>query len=363
MHAAGLGELVAVSLTADVGAEVLYADESAILISTKAPESKLGSLAYVKNCFAVVGTVPRRRDLGRSLDPISRQLPGWSLRRTGKPYRLMFSEDGKLTGVPANSRTRLEAAVSKETGGRLLPRGGGDEYWTIARSALDEVLFCRRLARPKRPDPPKGALAPDVAQLVVNAIGRSRSSDVILDPFAGSGALIAARTQKPYQQAICSDLGYADGSARLQPQLARRAGVRKLSDDARELTSVPDESVDVVVTDPPWGEFDQHDSPPTALIGAALGSIRRVLRNNGRLAMLVARRMAGDVAELWTDSGFAIKWSYDLLINGHPATLLIGSPTATATGPKATAQARGSSDPRSPGSPVRPVRRDCGGAR
>lgn len=348
MHAAGLGELVAISLAADVGAEVLYADESAILINTGAPESKLGSLAYVKNCFAVIGSVPRRRDLAQSLDSVNRQLLGWSLPRTGKPYRLMFSENGKLASVPANSRSRLEAAISRATGGRLLPRGGGDEYWTITRGALDEVLFCRRLVRRKRPDPPKGALAPDVAQLIVNAVGRSRRTDVILDPFAGSGALIAARIARPYREAICSDVGYADGSAKLQPQLARRAGVRRLSDDARELTSISDDSVDVLVTDPPWGEFDQgsfdqHDLQPAELIGATLVAIHRVLRDNGRLAMLVARRLAGDVTKQWANSGFTIERSYDLLVNGHPATLLVGSPTtATARNPKATAQGPGS---------------------
>lgn len=329
MHAAGLGELVALSLRADVGAEVLYADESAVLISTRSPETKLGSLAYLKNCFVVIGSVPRRRDLAQAVDPVSRQLSGWQLRRTGKPYRLMFSENGKLTGVPANSRSRLETAVSRATGGRLLPRGGGDEYWTLSRSELDEVLFCRRMARPKRPDPPKGALASDVAQLIVNAVGPSKPSDVILDPFAGSGALVAARIDRPYREAICSDLGYADGSATLPPQLVRRAGVRRLTDDARELASIPDASVDVVVTDPPWGEFDQGGSSPTELIVAALGSIQRVLRANGKLAMLVARRLAGDVAAEWADAGFQIKKSYELLINGHPATLFVGSPIAT----------------------------------
>jgi len=331
MHAAGLGELVAMSLAADVNAQIVYADDSATMINTKAPESKLGSLSYVKNCFVVIGSVPRRRDLGQAVEPLSRQLPRWSLQRTGKPYRLMFSENGKLTGVPANGRSRLEAAVSKATGGRLLARGGGDEYWAIARSGLDEVLFCRRLARPKRAEPPKGALAPDVAQLIVNAIGRNRGSDVVLDPFAGSGALIAARISRPYREAICSDLGYADGSVKLQPQLARRSDVRRLSDDARTLASIPDDSVDVVLTDPPWGEFDQQESSPIVLIEDALRSIRRVLRDNGSLAMLVARRLADDVAREWSSAGFTTKKSYDLLINGHPATLLVGSPTATST--------------------------------
>lgn len=334
MHTAGLGELVAVSLAADVKAQVVYADDSAILINTRAPESKIGALPYVKNCFVVIGSVPRRRDLAHAIDTVGRQVPAWQLGRTKKPYRLMFSEDGKLTGVPGNSRSRLESAVSKATAGRLMPRGGGDEYWTISRRDLDEVLFCRRLPRPKRPEPPKGGLAPDVAHLIVNAVGRNRSRDVVLDPFAGSGALIAARVQKPFGEAICSDLGYADGSARLLPQLAGRPGVRKLAEDARELSSIADDSVDVILTDPPWGEFDQEGSSATTLTDAALGSIRRVLRPGGRVAMLVSRRLAPDVSDQWIRYGLRVRRSYELLVNGHPATLLVGSSDPAQVSPR-----------------------------
>lgn len=324
MHAAGLGDLVAVSLSADLGGRVIFADESAVLISTKAPAEKLGRLTYVKNAFVVIGSVPRRRELRQSIDMISREVPKWQLPRKRRPFRLMFSEDGQLAGVPSAVRARLEVAVTRATGGRFTPRGGGEEYWTISRRDLGEVLFCRRAERPRRQQPARGGLAPDVAEVIVNALGRPRSGDVVLDPFAGSGALIAARVRKPFREAICSDLGYRDGSAELLPGLADKPKIEKLTEDARSLASIPDRSVDVVVTDPPWGEFDQDSALAEELIGAALGTIHRVLRPGGKLAMLVARRLAADVEQQWLDNGFRIRGSYDLLINGHPATLLVG---------------------------------------
>lgn len=324
MHAAGLGELVALSLGADVDGRVLYADDSAVLILTTVPERKLGAVSYVKNCFEVVGSVPRRRDLGQAIEAIAARAPQWSLRRTRQPYRLMFSEDGQLVGVPASSRSRLEQAVSRATGGRFTPRGGGEEYWAITRRDLDEVLFCRRVPRPDRPKPPKGGLAPDLAELIVNAT-RARAEDVVLDPFAGTGALIAARVSKPFREAICSDLGYADGSVELLPGLAGRADVRRLTDDARSLVSVSDGSIDVVVTDPPWGEFDQTETTVEALLTDALGSVRRVLRPDGQLAMLLSRRLADETVQRWQQHGFAPHRSYQLLVNGHPATLAVAT--------------------------------------
>ncbi len=329
MHAAGLGDLVAVSLSADLDSRVLYADDSAVLISTKAPAVRLGRLTYVKNAFVVLGSVPRRRELRQAVETISRALARWQLPRSRRPFRLMFSEDGQLASVPSVSRSGLEAAVTRATGGRFTPRGGGDEYWTISRRDLSEVLFCRRAARPQRQQPPRGGLAPDVAHVIVNALGRPQSRDVVLDPFAGSGALIAARVQTPFREAICSDLGYGDGSAEIRPGIADNPKIRKLADDARTLASIPDHSIDAVVTDPPWGEFDEDPGLAESLIAAALGAIHRVMRPGGKVAMLVARRLAADVGKQWLDNDFRIRKSYDLLVNGHPATLLVGDASRT----------------------------------
>lgn len=324
MHAAGLGDLVELSLKADLDSRVLYADDSAVLISTKAPAVRLERLMYVKNAFVVMGSVPRRRDLRPAIEAVARELVRWPLPRSRRPFRLMFSEDGRLTGVPGASRSRLEAAVSRATGGRFAPRGGGDEYWMISRRELGEVLFCRRASLLPRAKPARGGLAPDVAQVIVNALGRPQSRDVVLDPFAGSGALIAARVRAPFREAICSDLGYSDGSVSLLPGLAGNPKIRKLAEDARTLASIPDHSVDVVVTDPPWGEFAQDGVAAESLITAALGTVHRVLRPDGKLAMLVARRLAADVVDQWLDNDFRIRDSHDLLVNGHPATLLLG---------------------------------------
>jgi len=78
MHAAGLGELVAVSVAADVNGRVLCSDDSAIMIHTKAAHGKIGRLSYLKNCSAVIGSVPRRRDLGQAVEAIARQIAQWS---------------------------------------------------------------------------------------------------------------------------------------------------------------------------------------------------------------------------------------------------------------------------------------------
>ncbi len=325
LHTAGLGELVAAAVTTELGARVVYADDSALMFDTEASPRQVRRLGFVKNSFVVLGSVSRTGDLAKAVDKVRAALPNWSLRRRGTAFRLMFSENGKLVPVPRNSRDRMVSAVERAVGGTFTPRGGADEYWMITRRNLDQVLFAERVERPERAAPPPGGLSPEVAELLVLASGTPRRDDVVLDPFAGTGALIAARIRSPFRRAICSDLGYGDQTAQLQPQLAGVRGVTQLADDARLLPSLADASVDVVVTDPPWGEFEGSELPARELLRESTSSIRRVLRPGGRLAVLVSRRLADDARGLWADNDLQVRHSYDLLINGHPATVITGT--------------------------------------
>lgn len=333
LHTAGLGALVADALRADIGASITYTDNSAALIRTSAAPEEIARLAYLKNAFAVLGSVPRRKSLPAALPGITGSLGRWRLPRTGADFRLMFSEDGQLVGVPAPARDTLQRRIAKATGGTFVARGGGEEFWTIARRDLDEVLFTRRLPQPKRRRPAKGELAPELAELIVSAAGPARPDDVILDPFAGSGALLAARASSPFRTLVCSDLRYAGGE---RPDL-RAKRVRVLADDARTLPSLDAESVDVIITDPPWGEFagEQNAAPATGtendaertaagttLITDALTAFDRVLRPGGAVVMLLSRRLAATLGTTWPVEMLRIDRQYELLVNGHPATLL-----------------------------------------
>lgn len=54
-------------------------------------------------------------------------------------------------------------------------------------------------------------------------------------------------------------------------------------------------------------------------------SFDRVLdRRRGRLVLLVSRREAGVVSELWQPAGLLVEQSHEILVNGHPATVLVG---------------------------------------
>lgn len=123
----------------------------------------------------------------------------------------------------------------------------------------------------------------------------------------------------PAARILSSDL------ARLDDEVSRRlraAGVEVLHDDAATLVSVPDGLVDAIVTDPAWGEHDD-ETDVVALWRGFARAARRVLAPGGRVAVLIARRRADELASALEDAGFEVGQRHALLVHGHPATLVV----------------------------------------
>jgi tRNA G10 N-methylase Trm11 len=117
----------------------------------------------------------------------------------------------------------------------------------------------------------------------------------------------------------------ADHRADLPPRLHGSRRVKVLDEDALLLPSVPDGSVTAIVTDPPWGEYEELDQPYEQFTRGMLASFDRVLHpHDGRVVVLVSRRASAGVAELWLKSPLQARDSYDILVNGHPASVLVG---------------------------------------
>ena len=105
----------------------------------------------------------------------------------------------------------------------------------------------------------EGSVSVELAAMLV-AASRPAAADVFLDPFAGSGSLVAARLQYPAKQLWYSDLHLREHRADLD-DLVRSKRVRLIAEDALTLPSFADRLLDMVVTDPPWGEYEDLGRP------------------------------------------------------------------------------------------------------
>ncbi|WBQ02593.1 hypothetical protein [Kribbella sp. CA-293567] len=323
---AGLAELVLDSLRRDLTkVTVVSSDDSSLLFDTGSSPSKVGQLGYLKNAFSVLGTVPRS-SLQRAAEQFADQILSTAvLRGLGRmsAFRTMVSVDGKLVGLPRPVKDRFESAIARATGARVSPRGGGAEFWLIGRRDLKSMLLCQRLTAGVKAGA-AGSLGADLATLLVKA-SAPRADDVFLDPFAGSGSIVRARIALPFARAIYSDLDVGEPNLQVPPEIRRDKRVKVLAEDALVLPSVPTGSVSSIVTDPPWGEYDELDTDFATFAERMLAGFDRVLDpRRGRVVLLLSRRAAAVTAGLWPGANLRLTRSHDLLVNGHPASAQIG---------------------------------------
>ena len=324
---AGTGGLVQDALAARLDRlRVGYADDSAMILESATAPSGVAAVPFLKNAFVVVLTVPRQ-ELAKSIGRLSQ-----SLRRDQFPrlpesadrFRLMAHVDGGLVPIDPRARTALERAISRHTGARLDPRGMGQEYWVVGRSGLPELLFGARLPKATRRPTPKGALSYELAAMLV-AASKPAAEDRFLDPFAGSGALVAARAELPARTLWYSDLALEQHRRALPSSLSRRNRVRLLDEDALTLPSIADRSIDVIVTDPPWGEHADLDGPYGDFARAVGESFARTLHpTRGRYVVLINRRNADTMGDALARAALPSTARHDILVNGHPASVLLG---------------------------------------
>jgi hypothetical protein len=323
-HSAGLSDAVAAALQADLGlVSFVAADDSGVAFESADLADRIARLPYLRNCFEVLARAPRR-DLDQvGSDLIQRLRAGrFPSPRPGSGFRIMAHIDGTLIGIAPQTRQRLEKAIALSIGGRAEPRGGGTEYWIIGRRDIPDVFLGRRLPRPAQAKPAPGQLAAELAALVVR-VGGCDADDVVLDPFGGSGALLRARAALPHRRLIYSDLDLKVHSAALG-DLRRQPDSLVLGEDATALPSLESGSVTRIITDPPWGEFESELGPYEEFAEAVWKSFDRVLRpDNSRATMLIGRRPSKLMIHAALARGFVITSSYDLLVNGHPATLFV----------------------------------------
>lgn len=325
---AGTGELVAESIGAYVdGPDIVYADDSSMIFESDTRRSRVEQIPFVKNSFTVIADAVRR-DVDKGVRELSDTIRSGGLDGNADTFRVMFHVDGELISVDRRVKGELESTIAAASGQRMVGRGTGEEYWVVGRTGFDRFMLCRRHIRPKRAPKSAGAISHELASLLV-AASRPQRSDVFLDPFAGTGSFTNARLAFPGKRIVYSDTDLERLRSDFPREVRRSRDIEFLSDDAMALPSVKDHEVDVIVTDPPWGEYEELPLELPEFLEAMARSFDRVLdRRDGRFVVLTARKTGAATEKALTGNNLEISSVHDILVNGHPATVLIGGRTA-----------------------------------
>ncbi|UCC11220.1 MAG: methyltransferase [candidate division WOR-3 bacterium] len=246
----------------------------------------------------------------------------------GASFRIVTSRENRLVAVDNRMLARAEKHLTAETGMKVNRSRPDIELWCLYRRE-GTGFFMMRLTKHATTQRMlhKGELRPELAGLLC-ALSEPRDSDVFVDPFCGYGSIPLARAQlAPYRtiHALDNDMHMV---TYLKKKLQTRdipypsRSIRVGHCDALHLDTFEDNSVDKIVTDPPWGIFDAKKTNGIDLFYRdMLGECIRILKTSGILIILTAQKeLLGNSVGYYSDI-LEIADTYHILVAGEKAAV------------------------------------------
>ncbi|MCR4952756.1 MAG: methyltransferase [Treponema sp.] len=279
---------------------------------------QLSKIIYFNNTFFVLKTMKGKGLNFNSLVGAVTAETKYFLINKGS-FRVRFVKENQFQKVDKNISKKAEDCVLRNSKLQLDRLSPTTEIWYSIRR--ENFAFCGQLISKREfteKNLNKGELRPEFAYLMC-AFAGLKNDEVIADPFAGYGSIPNqimgfCRPQSLY----VSDIEEKQVEIIENLPALKKDFVRVFCGDAFELSENGVSELDVVITDPPWG-FYEEIGDMTDFYKKMFASFRRVLKSDGRMIILTAR--ADSLEEAATASGVKVLSSLHTLVNGKKASL------------------------------------------
>jgi tRNA (guanine6-N2)-methyltransferase len=313
-------------------AEVEHLLDGLVVFRTDAPLDEIKRWRFINNLFLVI-----RSFSGLGDDTMTTMLEAvaapdtwddWdaSAFRPGRTFRIVTSEQNQSVSVDAGLLRAAQVAVSNHTGSRPSTHKPETEFWALRRSE-GLGLFMQRLTRHASFERmlDRGELRPDLCHALC-LLSEPNDDDVFLDPFCGSGAIPLGRARSfPFKLIFATDTD-ADKTSQLRRTVKGMRTKRLVRSfiarpaDALDMSKLDDGFVTRIVTDPPWGLFEDVGMNVAEFYAKMLREFRRVLAPGGIAVILTAAKdeLAAAVDAL---DDVDVQETYDILVSGKKAAI------------------------------------------
>jgi len=302
-----------------------------IAYETAAPPEVVRELPFVTNTFYVLKAFPHdeaRPVKQMAIEVVSdralkiRDLPP---SKGSKTFRVIPSLANQLQPLEGKIMQALEKRVAEQT--KLRPdRSKPDyEFWLLQRSE-GYGFFSARLSQHKSYDKilQKGELRPELANVLCR-LSEPSPDEMFLDPFCGSGAIPIQRASFPARAIVASDIREEkiEGLKQRLKKLRLAEKIVVSCDDALALARYDSGSVQKIVTDPPWGLFEELKLPLAQFYEQMAEEFCRILAPQGNLVVVTAQTEAFEGS--MQNSGRKLKTlhRYNILLSGKKASVYV----------------------------------------
>nr|MCR4577815.1 methyltransferase domain-containing protein [Clostridiales bacterium] len=278
------------------------------------------SVIYLNNIFAVLD----RFSGGRVSFP--GMVAATASRRHRFPltkgsFRVRFSRENRFEKVDAGVARQAEKHVTDFSGLRIDRVKPTTELWYIIRSEgvgfYGQLLF-KREATEKNLNP--GELRPEFCRLMIACAPPERGA-VVCDPFCGYGA-IPRQLLSGFEvgRVMASDIDRGKVERLRREDWAKSPRLDLRAADALRLEHLQDGAADAVITDPPWGYYEDIGDI-AEFYERMLRELLRVTRPGSSLVVLSARKQ--EFAAACDQLGIGIFRQVDTLVNGKKAAVFV----------------------------------------
>lgn len=237
-----------------------------------------------------------------------------------KTFRVRYSVNNQFVSIDKSYTRRIEENICRLTKARIDRVSPQTEYWFIKRSE-NIGFFCRLLNKRKHTEKNlnKGELRPELAYLIC-MLGELSKDSVVLDPFVGYGSIPKQiKRYFPCKKIIASDLS-SSCIGELKSIFGKSNKVQFAARDALDMRDIISSSIDVIITDPPWGYYEDIDDIEQ-FYKKMLKEFCRVLKDKGNIVILSARKSEFEAASV--NQNLKICKKIDTLVNGKKASVYL----------------------------------------
>ena len=232
-------------------------------------------------------------------------------------FRVRFQNENQFAKVDKNLTRRAEDYVLQNSKLKLDRLSPTNEVWFSIRR--EGFAFCGELISKREfteKNLNKGELRPEIAYLIC-CFSDIQASDTILEPFCGYGSIPVQLAKKfRFEKLYVSDLDSERATQTAARKQLSAPNIECCTADATVLSHIADKSINLVITDPPWGYFEELPDIE-GFYKKMFASFDRVLTQDGRMVILSARKE--ELERTATAAGFKIKNSLHTLVNGKTA--------------------------------------------
>lgn len=292
---------------------------------------KIQKLRFLNNTFLVLKKFDKLPRAEKAFKYMLKSVSGLNLDVTlknflpnAKTFRIITSDENEFVSVDKRLLAQVEKKIIGLRGMKLKvnPHRPQVEFWFLRRSE-NVGFFLLRLTKNitnKKLHP--GELRPELAYILCS-LSEPDKSDIFLDPFAGYGSIPLERAKNfPY------DLIFAGDNDRkfkqfirekIKTKKAKKTIIPKVQ-DALDMQSFEDSFITKIVTDTPWGLFE-NIKDIASFYSSMMNEFLRVLKSGGIVVLLTARKDEFESILSSHKNSIELQEKYDILVSGKKSAI------------------------------------------